>query len=176
MSKVTKRVSHGDYYLDLIVEEPSELVEDEDSPILIESAKPILAEERLKTQVSSDTAYLSIPPSTNKNSGVRIKVPVEIQEKIIPPTPKRFLISINYHYPFVYFPPSLEEELGEIQEFFSVSTRGSGSVVHGDRMVSVLTYRVNFDIEKTRTFSRIIVGILDRYGVEIITDEIIRIK
>lgn len=176
MSKAAKRVSHGDYYLDLIVEEPSELVEDEDPPIPLESVKSTPAEKRLKTRVSSDTAYFSIPPSTSKTSGFRIKVPNEIQEKITPPTPKRFLISIKYHYPLVYFPPSLEEELGEVQEFFSVSTRGSGSVVHSDRMVSVLTYRVNFDIEKTRSFSRIIVGILDRYGVEIITDEIIRIK
>jgi hypothetical protein len=89
---------------------------------------------------------------------------------------KQYLITIRYHYPFIIFPENLQKEIKEITDFFRIYAYGSNTVVDAGKLISILNYRVTFDKEKIRFFVRTMVGILDRYGVEIFSSDFVRIK
>lgn len=176
MTKATRKISHGDYYLDLVVDEDPE--DNDNLPIELINIKTTPLQQRLREETGSKTAYIRKEPRNPRISGFRRKR-VEREEKVTPShlrVPKKYAVTIKYHYPLVYFPESLENELKEVQNFFKITSRGSGSTCYRGKMASTLGYRVSFNIEKTRIFARTIVEILDRYGVEIYTHEIIRIK
>jgi len=167
-----------EYYIDLSIDEDTEdktLVEE--TPIELCNIKSTKAERNLQKKLGSSTAYLSVPPQTTNSSGFRLKT-ISKERKVTPNflrSPKQFSVTVKYHYPLIYFPAALENELKELQSFFKIPNRGSGSMVHRGKMVSTIGYRVNFDLETTRCFSRTVVEILDRYGVEILANEIVRI-
>ena len=89
--------------------------------------------------------------------------------------PKRFLLVLRYHYPFVIFPQQLESELRAVESKFGVKQRGEGSNVYEGRLVATLAYRIAGNIISVRDFSNEAKNVLDRFGVELMGHEISRV-
>lgn len=121
------------------------------------------------------------------NSPKRAKAISGVRKKIAPPPlpeeavrqriePKRFLVLVHYVYPFVVFPEELQDELRELEDFFSIlpNQRGEGTIVQHQRLLATISYRLNVKPHNACGFRKTLCELLERYGVEVIDYKISR--